>query len=154
MALRTIITDQDKTLRKKSREVIAFDDRLHQLLDDMGETMYEANGVGLAAVQVAVLRRAAIVDVGDGKIEMINPKIVYESAETIEDSEGCLSSPGEYGMVKRPRKVVVKYFDRNGNEGETEGEGLLARAICHEVDHLEGVIFKDHAEYMLEEDED
>lgn len=154
MALRTIINDSDPMIRKKCREVSEINERLLTLLDDMAETMYEANGVGLAAPQVAVLKRVAVVDVGDGIIEMINPQIVYESAEMIEDSEGCLSSPGEYGMVKRPKKVVVKYLDRNGEEKETEGEELLARAICHEVDHLNGVIFKDLAEYMLEEDKD
>ena len=154
MALRTIITDKDPMLRKKCREVTEFNERLNILLEDMAETMYEANGVGLAAPQIAVLKRVVVIDVGNGIIEMINPSIIYESAETIGDSEGCLSSPGEYGMVKRPKKVVVKYLDRNGKEQETEGEELLARAICHEVDHLNGVIFKDLAEYMLEEEKD
>ncbi len=153
MALRNIITDKDPVLRKKSRVVTEFNERLHTLLDDMAETMYHAEGVGLAAPQVAVLRRAVVIDVGEGIIELINPKIVYESAETIEDSEGCLSSPGEYAMVKRPKKVTVKYQDRFGNHQEITGEGLLARALCHETDHLDGVIFKDLAEYMLEAEE-
>ena len=152
MALRNIITDKDPLLRKKSRPVTEFNDRLHTLLDDMAETMYNADGVGLAAPQVAVLRRVVVIDVGNGIIELVNPEIVYESAEEIEDTEGCLSSPGEYGMVKRPKKATVKYQDRFGEWHEMAGEGLLARAFCHETDHLNGVLFKDLAEYMLEED--
>lgn len=140
-------------LRKTSRPVEKFDDRLHTLIDDLAETMEEANGVGLAAPQVGVLRRVVIVDVGEGVIEMVNPEVVYESAEQIDDAEGCLSSPGEYGMVKRPKKVRAKYFDRSGNPCEIEGEGLLARAICHETDHLNGRLFKDLVSRMLDEEE-
>ncbi|MEG1973020.1 MAG: peptide deformylase [Oscillospiraceae bacterium] len=154
MAIRTIITDKDPTLRKISREVTNFDERLHKLLDDLGETMYAANGVGLAAPQVSVLRRVAVVDTGEGIIEMINPKIVYESAETIEDSEGCLSSPGEYAIIKRAKKVVVQYKDRDGNDRETKGEELLARAIRHECDHLDGIIFKDYADNIIKEEDE
>ena len=154
MAKRNIITDGDPILRKKCRPVTEFNERIHTLLDDMAETMYAADGVGLAAPQVAVLRKVVVIDVGDGLIELINPEIVYESAECIEDNEGCLSFPGQYGVVKRPKKVTVKYQDRNGNWQEKTGEGLLARAFCHETDHLNGVCFVDLAEYMLEADLD
>ncbi len=140
-------------LRKISRPVEKFDDRLHVLIDDMAQTMAQANGVGLAAPQVGVLRRIVIIDVGEGVIEMVNPEVVYESAEQIDEAEGCLSSPGEYGMVKRPKKVRAKYFDRQGNPCEIEGEGLLARAICHETDHLNGRLFKDLVSVMLDPEE-
>jgi len=153
VAIRRILNETDEILRKTSRPVEKFDDRLHTLIDDLAETMEEANGVGLAAPQVGVLRRVVTIDVGDGVIEMINPEVVYESAEQIDDAEGCLSSPGEYGMVKRPKKVRAKYFDRHGNLCEIEGEGLLARAICHETDHLNGRLFKDLVSRMLDEDE-
>lgn len=140
-------------LRKHSRPVEKFDDRLRMLIDDLAETMEEANGVGLAAPQVGILRRVVTIDVGQGVIEMVNPEIIYESAEQIDDAEGCLSSPGEYGLVKRPRKVRAKYYDRDGNSCEIEGEGLLARAICHETDHLNGRLFKDLASRMLDPEE-
>ena len=153
MAIRTILNEADPLLRKKSRSVENFDERLFTLLEDMADTMEKANGVGLAAPQVGVLRRVVIINVGDGVIEMINPQIVYESAEKVNDVEGCLSSPGDYGMVKRPRKVRATYYDRNGNLCEIAGEGLLARAICHETDHLNGVLFKDLATEMLEPEE-
>ncbi len=153
MAIRRILNETDEILRKTSRTVEKFDDRLHTLIDDLAETMEEANGVGLAAPQVGVLRRVVTIDVGNGVIEMVNPEVVYESAEQIDDAEGCLSSPGEYGMVKRPKKVRAKYFDRHGNLCEIEGEGLLARAICHETDHLNGRLFKDLVSRMLDEDE-
>ena len=153
MALRTIVTEEDPLLRKRSRPVEKFDERLHILLDDMAETMAEASGVGLAAPQVGILRRAVIIDVGDGLIEMINPEIVYESAERLDEAEGCLSSPGEYGMVLRPKKVTARYFDRHGHPREITGEGLLARAICHETDHLDGRLFKDLASRMLAPEE-
>ena len=154
MALRTIIHDGDPLLRKKSRPVEKFDERLHTLLDDMKETMDDANGVGLAAPQISVLRRIVIIDIGEGLIEMINPKIVYESSRCEEDSEGCLSSPGEYGLVSRPMKVTVTYQNRFGEECETSGEGLLARAFCHECDHLDGILFKDRARRMLDREDD
>lgn len=153
MAIRKILHESDEMLRKHSRPVEKFDDRLHMLIDDLAETMEEANGVGLAAPQVGILRRVVTIDVGEGVIELVNPEIVYESAEQIDDAEGCLSSPGEYGMVKRPRKVRAKYFDRNGTPCEIEGEGLLARAICHETDHLNGRLFKDLASRMLDPEE-
>ncbi|HWP50421.1 MAG TPA: peptide deformylase [Clostridia bacterium] len=153
MAIRKILNESDEMLRKHSRPVEKFDNRLHMLIDDMAETMEEANGVGLAAPQVGILRRVVTIDVGQGVIAMVNPEIIYESAEQIDDAEGCLSSPGEYGMVKRPRKVRAKYFDRDGNPCEIEGEGLLARAICHETDHLNGRLFKDLASRMIDPEE-
>ncbi|MFV0496559.1 MAG: peptide deformylase [Candidatus Fimivivens sp.] len=153
MAIRKILNESDELLRKHSRTVEQFDNRLHMLIDDMAETMAQASGVGLAAPQVGVLRRVIILDVGQGVIELVNPEIIYESAEQIDDAEGCLSSPGEYGLVKRPKKVRAKYYDRHGKVCEIEGEALLARAICHEIDHLNGRLFKDLVSRMLEPDE-
>ena len=148
MALRIIVTGEDPILRKKSREVTVFDERLHQLLDDMYQTMEEASGVGLAAVQVGVLRRVVVVDVGEGKIELINPVIVDRSEEKICMTEGCLSFPDESGLVERPKSVTVQALDRRGDLFTITGEDLLARALCHEVDHLDGIVYKDHAIYM------
>jgi len=156
MALRKIVVEGDPVLRKICRPVEKFDARLHMLLDDMADTMYEAEGVGLAAPQVAILRRVVVIDVGDenGLIEMINPKIIYDSREQVCDAEGCLSVPGERGLVSRPKKVVCEYFDRNGEKKEITGEDFLARAICHELDHLDGRLYIDIAERMLDDDED
>ncbi len=154
MALRNILGEKDDSLRKKSREVTVFDKRLHDLLDDMAETMRAAHGVGLAAVQVGVLRRAFIADVGEGVIEFINPKIVEKSKDTLSESEGCLSFPGEYGIVERPRSVKIQAQNRRGDLFTMSAEGLMARAMCHESDHLDGIIFKDLASEMLDEDED
>lgn len=142
MAIRTIVTREDESLRRKSREVTAFDARLHALLDDMKETLIEANGVGLAAPQVGILRRIAIVMIDDFYVELINPVIVEASGEQT-DAEGCLSVPGIYGTVSRPNYVRVRAFDRDGNEFEVEGEELAARAFCHEIDHLDGNLFTD-----------
>lgn len=155
MAIRRIVKDNEDILHKKCRTVEKFDEKLWTLLDDMAETMYAANGVGLAAPQVGLLKRICVIDVGDenGIIELINPEITIRSSLEVEDTEGCLSSPGEYAVVKRPKKVKVKAQDRNGNDISIIGEDLLARAICHETDHLSGVIFKDIAEYMLEPDD-
>ena len=152
MAKREIIKEGDPLLRKKCRPVEKFDDRLATLLDDMAETMYEANGVGLAGPQVGVLRRVVVIDAGDHLYELVNPEIVA-TAGSENGSEGCLSCPGEWGMVTRPKWVKVAAYDRHGNRFEAEGEDLLARAFCHELDHLEGVIFKDLATEMLEEDD-
>lgn len=152
MALREVITEQDETLRKKSRPVENFDSKLHQLLDDMAETMYKYEGVGLAAVQVGVLKRAIVIDVGEGIIELINPEILKATGSQ-EDSEGCLSCPGEYAIVERPDRVEVRAFDRNGKEYTKVGTGLLARAFCHEIDHLDGIIFKDRAKGMQTPDD-
>ncbi|MDO5445364.1 MAG: peptide deformylase [Eubacteriales bacterium] len=159
MAFRTILTYEDPQLRKNSRPVTKFDSRLHQLLDDMRETLASANGVGLAAPQVGVLRQAVIVletnvaeDEEEYVIELINPEIVSTEGEQ-SGAEGCLSVPEEFGIVNRPEKVRVRAQDRYGNTFEVEGEGLTARCFCHEIDHLSGVLFTDLAEKMLTEEE-
>ena len=151
MAKRNILTvDTDnETLRKKSREVENIDERILTLLDDMAETMYAANGVGLAAPQVGILKRVVVIDVGDGLIELINPVITYKKGEQI-DAEGCLSVPGKSGTVSRPEKVMVRALNRKGEEINIEGTGLLARALCHEIDHLSGTIYTDHVIAYLE----
>lgn len=148
MAIRNIVKDGDPILKKKCRPVEKFDQKLAILLDDMTETMHQANGVGLAAPQVGMLRRVVVIDVGEGVIELVNPKIVAYSGEQ-EGVEGCLSFPGEWGLAKRPNYVKVRAQDRNGEEFEIDGEELLARAFCHEIDHLNGVVFKDVADRML-----
>lgn len=144
MAIRTIlnVTDDNELLRKKSREIMEIDQRIKTLLDDMAETMYDANGVGLAAPQVGILRRAVVIDIGEGLIELINPVIVYKKGEQI-DAEGCLSVPGRSGTVARPEKVKVRALNRDGEEILIDGEGLLARALCHEIDHLDGTVYID-----------
>lgn len=152
MAIRNVVKEGDDVLRKKARPVIEFNKRLHELLDDMAETMYATNGVGLAANQVGILRRVVVIDVGEGLIELVNPEIVSKSGNQ-QEVEGCLSSPGEYGITDRPMKVKVEAFDRFGNEVSYEGEALLARAFCHELDHLDGVLFKDNVIRMLAPDE-
>ena len=149
MALRNIVKLGDPILNKKSRVVERFDDRLAVLIDDMFETMYAADGVGLAAVQVGMLKRVVVLDVGDGKIELVNPEITLAEGEQ-EESEGCLSLPGESGITKRPAKVQVKAQDRNGNWHIYTGEGLKARCCCHELDHLEGVLFTSRVVRKLE----
>ena len=149
MAIRNIIHEDDERLFKVSRPVTEFDERLHCLLDDMAETMAKAEGVGLAAVQVGILRRVVVIDCGDGKIELINPRIVGQSGKQ-EGPEGCLSFPGEYFVVERPNTVVVEAQDRFGNPFKLKGEGLKARAFCHELDHLDGVVFKDKAKAPYE----
>ncbi len=144
MALREILKFGEDVLRKKCREVTAFDEKLAQLLDDMKETLLTADGVGLAAPQVGILRRVVVIDVRDekGTIELINPVIIKtEGVQT--GREGCLSAPGEWCEVERPQTVTVKAFDRTGKEFELKGSDLLARAICHEVDHLDGILFID-----------
>ena len=159
MALRNILTKEQPLLYKKSRPVKDFNDRLHQLLDDMAETMLDANGVGLAAPQVGVLRRAVLVietnvaeDEDEYIIELINPEILEIEGEQ-DGPEGCLSVPGEYGLVKRPMRVKVRAQDRNGEFFEVEGTGLTARCFCHEIDHLEGIVFTSKVERMLSEEE-
>lgn len=159
MALRKILTEEEPQLYKKSREVTKFDERLHQLLDDMTETLEASGGVGLAAPQVGVLRRAVIVletNVDDEEdeyfIELINPQIIETSGEQT-GSEGCLSVPNEYGIVTRPEYVRVRAQDRDGEFFEVEGEGLTARCFCHELDHLEGILFTSKCERMLTEEE-
>ena len=159
MALRNIYTKEQPLLYKKCRPVKEFNGRLHQLLDDMAETLLQANGVGIAAPQVGVLRRAVLVietNVPEGEdeyvIELINPEIIESSGDQ-EGPEGCLSVPGEYGLVKRPMNVKVRAQDRNGEWFEVEGTGLTARCFCHEIDHLEGVVFTSRCERMLTEEE-
>lgn len=143
MALRKVMNYiDDEILRKKSKLVEKVDDKLLTLLDDMVETMHSSNGVGLAAPQVGILKRVIVVDVGEGIIKLINPEIVALEGEQL-DFEGCLSIPGIAGEVKRPEKVRVKALDETGNNIVLEGEGLLARAFCHEIDHLDGILFID-----------
>ena len=142
MAIRNIREDGDPILRKKARPVTEFNDRLFELLDDMAETMYEAPGVGLAGPQVGVLRRVVVMDVGDGLLELINPEITKVEGEQIGE-EGCLSLPGLCGTVKRPMTVQVKAQTREGKWCLYKGEALKARCFCHEIDHLDGVLYKD-----------
>ncbi len=151
MAVRTIRKDGDEILRKVSRKVEVIDDRILTLLDDMKDTMKKAEGVGLAAPQVGVLRRVVVIDVGEGLIELINPVIVYESGEQFE-MEGCLSIPGIKGKVKRPEKVIVRAQNRKGKTFEMTGTELLAIAFCHEIDHLNGILFTDKAIITDKED--
>ncbi len=151
MAIRNIRKLGDEILRKKCRRIDNIDDRTVTLLDDMADTMRLADGVGLAAPQVGVLKRAVVIDVGDGLIELINPEIV--SAEgSVTSPEGCLSVPGKWGTVTRPEKVTVHATGRDGNEFDITGEGMLAKALCHEIDHLDGVMFVDKVEEYLEPD--
>ena len=152
MAILNILKEGDETLRKKSRPVEEITPRIIRLLDDMHETLAKAEGVGLAAPQVGVLRRVVIVEVGEEKYELINPEIIETSGE-IEDLEGCLSVPGLYGTVKRPEYVKVKALDRNGKEYIAEGHGLTARCFCHELDHLEGILYIDKATETYTPDE-
>lgn len=149
MAIRQIRTRDDEALYKKCKPVVKFDEKLGILLDDMYDTMQKAEGVGLAAPQVGILKRAVVIDIGEGKIELINPEIVETKGEQ-NGSEGCLSFPGLYGEVLRPNYVKAKAQDRNGNLFFVEGEELLARAICHECDHLDGVCFTSHVTKYIE----
>lgn len=142
MAIRKIVTVGDEVLRKKSRPVVKFDEKLWQLLDDMKETMDKADGVGLAAVQVGVLRRVIVINVGDGLIELINPEIIEVSGEQ-EGQEGCLSVPGRWGIVKRPNYVKLRAQNRKGQWRLYEGTELKARCFCHEIDHLDGTLYID-----------
>ena len=144
MAVRNIREDGDEILRKKSRDVEVIDDKVRELLDDMVDTMYKFNGVGLSAVQVGILKRLVVIDLYDekGPIKLVNPKIVKEKG-TQEVEEGCLSFPNQFGKVIRPEKVVMEALNENGEKIKIEGEGLLAQAIAHEIDHLEGILFID-----------
>ena len=153
MALRKIVTLEDPVLRKTSRKVEKFDKRLWDLLDDMKDTLYNANGAGLAAVQVGILRRVVVIDVGDGLMELVNPEITERSDEKQEEVEGCLSIPGRYGVTERPEWVKVKAQDREGKWVVYKGEGLKARCFCHELDHLDGVLYIDNALEMYDEED-
>jgi len=143
MAIREVVKTPDPILNKVCRPVEKFDEKLAQLIDDMFDTMYEQDGCGLAAPQIGILRRICVIDVGDGPIELVNPEIIKKSGKQNE-SEGCLSCPGVWGTTERPQKVKVRFYDRKGELYEITGQGLLARALCHEIDHLDGVLFTDH----------
>ncbi|CCJ34182.1 MULTISPECIES: peptide deformylase [Caloramator] len=145
MAIRRIRTIGDDVLRKISKPVEKIDNKILTLIDDMVDTMYEANGVGLAAPQVGILKRIIVVDVGEGLYKLINPEIVFEEGEQV-DEEGCLSIPNRSGTVKRPKKVKVKALNERGEEVILDAEDLFARAICHEIDHLNGVLYIDRIE--------
>ena len=148
MALRTIRIQGDPVLEKKCREIKEVTEKIRTLIDDMLETMYEANGVGLAAPQVGILKRLVVIDVGDGPIVMINPEILETSGEQTGD-EGCLSLPGKAGCVTRPNYVKAKYYDEEMEEYIIEGEELLARAVCHELGHLDGHMYTEKVDGML-----
>ena len=154
MALRNIRTNDDPILRKNSRKVEVFDDRLQILIDDMFETMYDAQGVGLAAVQVGVLKQVIVIDTGEPgeKLVLINPEIIDQKGEQ-RTLEGCLSVPGRSGIVDRPMEATVRALDRNGQEYTFTGTDLLAKAFCHEIDHLDGIVFTSKCERMLTEEE-
>lgn len=152
MAIRQIVKEGDDILTKKCRTVEKFDARLAMLIDDMIETLHTAQGVGLAAPQVGILRRVVVIDVGEGPIELVNPVIIESSGEQ-EGLEGCLSLPGQWGITKRPMHVTVKAQDRNGKEFTVSGEELLAKAFCHELDHLDGILYKQIAIRMVSPEE-
>ena len=152
MGLRKILTDADPALHKVCKPVEKFDWRLHMLLNDMKETLIDSGGVGLAAPQVGILRREVLVDTGDEILELVNPTLVATDAEQ-EGPEGCLSVPGKYGLVKRPYWAKVRAQDRDGNWFEAEGEELIARCFCHELDHLDGIIYTEVMERFLTAEE-
>lgn len=152
MGRRRILTEKDPALHKVCRPVTDFNGKLWKLLDDMAETLEEANGVGLAAPQVGILRRVVVIDTGSEILELVNPEILETSGEQ-EGAEGCLSVPGKYGLVKRPNHVKLRAQDRNGDWFEAEGEELMARAFCHETDHLDGKLYTRLATKYLTEEE-
>ena len=152
MGLRKILTDKDPALHKVCKPVVAFDAKLHKLLDDMGETMRDANGVGLAAPQIGILRRVVIVDTGEEILELVNPVMLETDGEQV-GPEGCLSVPGKYGLVKRPYYAKVRAQDRFGDWYEVEGEELIGRCFCHELDHLDGIVYTEVMERFLSEEE-
>lgn len=152
MGIRKIMTVKEPCLHKVCRPVEKFDGKLHKLLDDMRETLLDANGVGLAAPQVGILRRVVVVDTGEEMLELVNPELLETSGEQ-EGAEGCLSVPGKYGLVKRPMVAKVRAQDRDGNWFEVEGEKLIARCFCHEIDHLDGIVYTEVMERFLTEEE-
>lgn len=154
MAIRKIVTDGDPVLLKICKPVEKFDARLCELLDDMKETMYKADGVGLAAPQVGIIRRAVVIDVGEDYFELINPEITYMSEETQYGTEGCLSYPELYGYVTRPKAVRFRAQDRFGNWYEKEVSDLFARCVCHELNHLDGITLPDNIEAPYEEEDE
>lgn len=154
MALREILTDQDPVLRKKSKPITKFDGRLHDLLDDLKETLSHAGGMGLAAPQLGILRRAVIVvDGRDEMVELVNPVLIEQSEELQKGFEGCLSIPGKWGLVERPMRVKVRAQDRNGEYFEVEGAEMVARCFCHEAEHLEGHLFSELAGRLYSSEE-
>ena len=156
MAIRKIVKLGDETLRKVCKKQETFNIRLWTLLKDMADTMYQAEGVGLAAPQVGILRRVVVIDISETRdkvVELINPEIVWRSEETQCGREGCLSLPGRAGIVTRPKKVRVKALDRHGEPFELEAEDLMARAVCHELDHLDGVLYIDEMDRELTPEE-
>ena len=150
MAIRTIRIQGDPVLEKKCREITEITPKIEELIEDMLETMYEANGVGLAAPQVGILKRVVVIDIGEGPVVMINPEILETSGEQT-GSEGCLSLPGKAGTVTRPNYVKARAFDENMDEYIIEGEELMARAICHELDHLDGHMYTEKVEGALQD---
>lgn len=152
MAIRNIVKLGDPILSKKSRMVENFDQKLFTILDDMKDTLYKAQGAGLAAVQVGILRRIVVMDCGDGYLELINPEIVERSEEVQHETEGCLSLPGKYGVTERPKRVIVKAQNREGKWCLYKGEDLKARCFCHELDHLDGILYTSHLVGVLESD--
>lgn len=152
MAIRNVRIDGDDVLRKKAKEVGEVNKKIHVLFKDMAETMYNAQGIGLAAPQVGILRRVVVIDIGEGLIELINPVVKNQSGEQI-GVEGCLSVPNVFGEVKRPETVMVEALNCNGQKIVIEGTELLARALCHEIDHLDGILFKDKAIRFIDEKE-
>ena len=152
MGLRKIHTDKEDVLHKVCKPVTVFDKKLATLLDDMKDTLLDANGVGLAAPQVGILRRVVLVDTGEEILELVNPTLLETDGEQI-GAEGCLSVPGRYGLVKRPYHAVVRAQDRDGNWFEAEGEELIARCFCHELDHLDGIVYTEVMERYLTEEE-
>ena len=152
MGLRKILTEKEPSLHKVCKPVTVFDNRLHKLLDDMKETLIESNGVGLAAPQVGILRRVVLVDNGTEILELVNPTII-DTDGVQEGPEGCLSVPGKYGWVKRPYYAKVRAQDRNGNWFETDGEELTARCFCHELDHLDGILYTQVMDRFLTDEE-
>ena len=152
MGLRRILTDKEPALHKTCKPVVNFDARLHKLLDDMRETLLDSGGVGLAAPQIGILRRVVLVDNGEEILELVNPSLLETDGEQV-GAEGCLSVPGKYGLVKRPYYAKVSAQDRNGNWYEAEGEELTARCFCHELDHLDGIIYTEVMERFLTDEE-
>lgn len=150
MAIRNIVKLGDPILSKKSRPVENFDEKLFTILDDMKDTLYKAEGAGLAAVQVGILRRIVVMDCGDGYLELVNPEIVERSEEVQHETEGCLSLPGKFGVTERPKSVIVKAQNREGKWCLYKGEGLKARCFCHEIDHLDGILYTSHVIGELE----
>lgn len=153
MAIRNIRTDEDEILRKKCRKVDKIDARIQEILNDMAETMYQASGAGLAGNQIGVLRRLVVMDVGEGLLKLVNPEIISEEGSQ-EVVEGCLSFPDVWGKLTRPQKVVVRALNEKGKPIKIEGEGLKAKCLCHEIDHLDGIVFTDKVtEYVNMDDE-